>query len=803
MLRKSNSDLSFLSLEKTKPIKINGLKDLIQPEQPNSLPNNLNSVLKKYNSRLRIDEIGDIKDINELNDTNETKDFNSNELNYSIYNDLKDNKISLGTSPDTNPISKFHPKSNDKWVDATLIYKCQNCDINFGLLTRKHHCRACGGVYCYKCCDKYIIIPNKLIKIPNQDQTYKSLLSNSYRWLFNKDKQLVCTDCDHKIKDLKEIEHLIKIFNHLDLKTLYTVSQVSKIYNKAAQYYIIKFRDIQYKSLKESYDSWEINIIYELKEYLIFHSIWFNILIKTIYSYTKKNKKIDRIMWLDTVIQNITFLNDMDIKKKYKNIKCWNLLCSRKCMRNIDFDDIINTLNFLTSEIISDEELWNNSYNKNIVLNLTILLMRRCKKKNYIFISLLCKIYTNLFSNEFVNLDEEYMRLIFNTIIFNTPYPENIKEDTTNRRILSLLLFEKFYLEESQKEKSNTDIGTFCFLKQLTKYIQTQFGMDLLNKIINSTVYLTQLLNISCDINLQNPIIYPLNPSYNIIKINKKTILNSNTRPVLIDADIMNNNNNEIKNIKFIIKKDKSLRKEQIISCLIEVLQYKLSVYKFQDELDNFEAVPTYQILMLTKDIGLIEYIEDSITLRMINQNGYTLQNYILNRNLNETLDIIKTRFMHSLSISSCISYIIGLGDRHLDNIMINKKGQIFHIDYAYIMENPLTTLFDMPQIKVTNDIIDFLGGPQSVFYNDFKKMVVKIYNILRANRNILNTYFKFICDEGYLNWNNVESKLNQKMMNGMKCKDIEITLINEIESANSFSNMFVDICHTYRQKLF
>ena len=285
----------------------------------------------------------------------------------------------------------------------------------------------------------------------------------------------------------------------------------------------------------------------------------------------------------------------------------------------------------------------------------------------------------------------------------------------------------------------------------------------------------------------------------------------------MIDEDIIDNNkdnddnddnngdkdNKKIKNIKFIIKKDKNLRKEQIISCLIEVLQYKLSVYKFQDEINNFETVPTYQILMLTKDIGLIEYIEESITLRMINENGYTLQNYILNRNLNETLDTIKSRFTQSLSISSCISYIIGLGDRHLDNIMINKKGQIFHIDYAYIMENPLTTIFEMPQIKVTNDIIDFLGGPNSVYYNDFKILVVKIYNILRANRNILNTYFKFICDEGYLNWNIVESKLNQKVMNGMKCKDIEITLINEIESANSFSNMFVDICHTYRHRLF
>ena len=39
--------------------------------------------------------------------------------------------------------------------------------------------------------------------------------------------------------------------------------------------------------------------------------------------------------------------------------------------------------------------------------------------------------------------------------------------------------------------------------------------------------------------------------------------------------------------------------------------------------------------------------------------------------------------------------------------------------------------------------------------------------------------------------------------MTGMKCRDVEITLINEIESGNTIAEMIVDMCHTYKQKLF
>ncbi|XP_028843241.1 hepatocyte growth factor-regulated tyrosine kinase substrate isoform X1 [Denticeps clupeoides] len=42
------------------------------------------------------------------------------------------------------------------WVDAE---ECHRCRVQFGVMTRKHHCRACGQIFCGKCSSKYSTIP--------------------------------------------------------------------------------------------------------------------------------------------------------------------------------------------------------------------------------------------------------------------------------------------------------------------------------------------------------------------------------------------------------------------------------------------------------------------------------------------------------------------------------------------------------------------------------------------------------------------------------------------------------------------
>ncbi|GAA5903316.1 uncharacterized protein JCM6883_002759 [Sporobolomyces salmoneus] len=49
------------------------------------------------------------------------------------------------------------------WVPDSKADKCMRCGDSFGLWRRKHHCRLCGGVVCWKCSTKYFIIPGYLL----------------------------------------------------------------------------------------------------------------------------------------------------------------------------------------------------------------------------------------------------------------------------------------------------------------------------------------------------------------------------------------------------------------------------------------------------------------------------------------------------------------------------------------------------------------------------------------------------------------------------------------------------------------
>jgi hypothetical protein len=723
----------------------------------------------------------DLSDDDELiyNKINHNKLLNNN-MSFSMF---IDNKTKLGCTPPerdflSEKINTIYPKSTNKWINSNLVLNCQLCSNLFTLFNRKHHCRACGGVFCYKCCYQTIIIPSNYIQKPIEDDSYKQKISNITKWIRTTGiSDLVCNECFNKITNLKKITYIIKICEYLDIESLNNVFLVSKNWHNSAVHQISKFREIQYSYTTKILSDWEKNIIWHARNIIIGHTNWLIILVKSCIQ-----------MYYDTLDNTILVELNRLINIKDKTTSCWKIMCSRKCNMDYDIIEFIELLKFICILEQNKQILWQHDNLQNILVifiknifnwEYKSLVIDKLEEKIKCSIPLLCSVFSILFNSDKINYT--FVEHIFNQFSF------------VNNCLIDIII-EVNYLNRT-KFKS---IGMLKFIDFINNYSKKILEDKWIQDINNMISFFT---NIYTSIELKVPILYPIDINYKITKIISKQILKSNTSPLLINAIITDGDGTE-KQIKFIVKKDDILRKERIIACLIKLLQDKLYDQSKRNRIKLFEKIPTYQIIMITNNIGIVEFVENSLTLRMINNLGHTLQNYILDNNPKEITENIKRRFLQSLAISSCLSFILGLGDRHLDNIMINNKGQLFHIDYGYLMDNPMTSILTSPNIKVTTVMIDFLGGTESIYYHEFTEYIIQIYDVMRLYKNIIVNYYELLGSEKFICWDILKVKLESRFMTGMTWKDIQVTLINEIETSNSYSSVFGDLCHHYKQKL-
>jgi hypothetical protein len=102
--------------------------------------------------------------IDNLNDIHKIFSLNTNY--YGEYNNINNLECSIMDS-DIIQINKLvkdiRQRRLMKPVHDDSIRKCCQCSITFTSFIRKHHCRACGRIFCYKCSSKQIEIPEEYL----------------------------------------------------------------------------------------------------------------------------------------------------------------------------------------------------------------------------------------------------------------------------------------------------------------------------------------------------------------------------------------------------------------------------------------------------------------------------------------------------------------------------------------------------------------------------------------------------------------------------------------------------------------
>lgn len=177
---------------------------------------------------------------------------------------------------------------------------------------------------------------------------------------------------------------------------------------------------------------------------------------------------------------------------------------------------------------------------------------------------------------------------------------------------------------------------------------------------------------------------------------------------------------------RLMYKRD-DLRKDAIVQNIINVMY---QILKQETRLDI--PLVTYRVVPTSSFDGLIEIVENAHTLYSIIRDHGSIMNFLHHYNGHRTLSEISASFRESLAAYTVITFLLGVGDRHADNVMLTKDGILFHIDYGFILGKDPKPL--QPPMRLDHYMIEALGGTQTQQFEQFKKLCVIAFNCLRRH---------------------------------------------------------------------
>ncbi|RCK60696.1 Phosphatidylinositol 3-kinase VPS34 [Candida viswanathii] len=106
---------------------------------------------------------------------------------------------------------------------------------------------------------------------------------------------------------------------------------------------------------------------------------------------------------------------------------------------------------------------------------------------------------------------------------------------------------------------------------------------------------------------------------------------------------------------------------------------------------------------------------------------------------------ILMDNYVKSCAGYCVITYILGVGDRHLDNLLLSPNGKFWHADFGYILGRDPKPF--PPLMKLPIQVIDGMGGLNHENYNIFKSYCFITYTTLRKNSNLILNLFQLMLD--------------------------------------------------------
>jgi len=241
--------------------------------------------------------------------------------------------------------------------------------------------------------------------------------------------------------------------------------------------------------------------------------------------------------------------------------------------------------------------------------------------------------------------------------------------------------------------------------------------------------------------NFEPSLKHPLDPDVAVKGIipSKATLFKSSLNPARLTFVRENHDENYVTIFKF----GDDLRQDQLILQIITLMDRILK----QENLD-LKLTP-YRVLASSSNHGFVQYIESSSVAEILRTEG-SIQNFFRKYNPSETAQYNIHPEVMDTYVKSCagycvVTYLLGVGDRHLDNLLLTKSGRLFHIDFGYILGRDPKPM--PPPMKLSSEMIEAFGGMQSDHFQEFRRECYTAFLSLRRYANLILNLFALMVD--------------------------------------------------------
>lgn len=208
------------------------------------------------------------------------------------------------------------------------------------------------------------------------------------------------------------------------------------------------------------------------------------------------------------------------------------------------------------------------------------------------------------------------------------------------------------------------------------------------------------------------------------------------------------------KTYPLIFKSGDDLRQDQLVIQIIALMDRLL----LKENLD-LKLTP-YRILATSMIAGAVQFIPSTPVSSILQSTKYkaSILGYLRDHNpatpgSQSILGVRKEamdNYVKSVAGYCVITYLLGVGDRHLDNLLITEDGHFLHIDFGYILGRDPKPM--APLMKLSREMVEGMGGGSNSNdsqFDTFRQYCFTAYTTLRRSSSLILNLFSLMQDAG------------------------------------------------------